>query len=159
MGSDDAKGASLPIYNAASAFTAVLPLLLGGSALLSNAYFSVFAHPELASCDAAYTITTANKTTWTAPLSSPTAVSVQPITCLRSSDHRTFDVDASLCSEAGGHCCGYYDAAKGNALQAQSVPFSCRDLLFQGELYGFVYPMLDFTFEGAGCGHSHAGRS
>ena len=67
---------------------------------------------------------------------------------LRSSDHRTFDVDAALCphAQADEHCCGYFDASEGNRLQVQALPTSCRDLIFVGERYGFVYPRVDLVY-------------
>ena len=149
------SGRSLPIKNAATDFTAVLPMLLGGSALTSNSYMSVFTNDELVhSCARVYNVTTHAGVTWSVPLSVQLG-SVQPITTLKSSDHRTFDVDASLCSSTGdadakpsaaGHCCGYFDPSQNNTLSVQSVATECRDLLFVGELYGFVYPRIDFIY-------------
>jgi hypothetical protein len=43
-------GRSAPILNTAAAFTAVLPLLQGGSSLLSTGYRSTFTHRELWTC-------------------------------------------------------------------------------------------------------------
>ena len=50
------------------------------------------------------------------------------------------------------YCCGYFDPELDNKLRAQSVPYPCRSLLFQGELYGFVFPRIDFVFKGERCG-------
>lgn len=116
---------------------------------------SVFTNDELVhSCARVYNVTTHAGVTWSVPLSVQLG-SVQPITTLKSSDHRTFDVDASLCSSTGdadakpsaaGHCCGYFDPSQNNTLSVQSVATECRDLLFVGELYGFVYPRIDFIY-------------
>ena len=143
------KGQSAPIRNAAKDFTAVLPLLLGGSALLSNGYRSVFTHRELQSCDLIkfYNVTTASGEGWSTPLLDGSG-SIQPITTIHSSDHRTFDVDKSLCAGAGddSYCCGYFDPAEANALKVVTNPTPCGSLVFKGEIYGFVYPRVDFIY-------------
>jgi len=158
-------GMSSPVVNTAEAFTDVLPMLQGGSAMLSNSYYSVFTHHELSSgCQMSFNITTATGEQWGVPLSTADAVSLQPITTILSSDHRTFDVDPTLCATGShrdgderrrlseGYCCGYFNPAEDDALVVQAVPYACRDLLFTGEIYGFTYPRLDFVFTGSGCG-------
>jgi hypothetical protein len=166
-------GRSAPLTTTADAFTAILPLLLGGPAMLANSYYSSFQHSELEACRKSFNVTTVTGDGWMSPLlpikpfDDAVRGSYTPIATLRSSDHRTFDVDAALCTstvdvikvdlaaqasggpnvEDSSSCCGYYNPAQGNVLTPVVSPYPCRSLLFDGELYGFNYPRLDFVFE------------
>ena len=140
-------GRSTGGVNGADGLTTILPELEGGSAMISNGFHSKFDHHELVDCAHTYNVTTASGEHWSAPVKSRF---VQPITTIRSDAHRTFDVDmcpSDIDTEQGDqHCCGYFDPTIGDALQVQRVPFKCRELLFKGDLYGYVYPQVDFSF-------------